>query len=54
MTNYSEIFKKVFNDIGQRSAYSQMLIIYFSRQLSDLQDNSENESETVNPDVQHG
>eukprot|EP00099_Drosophila_melanogaster_P018314 NP_609362.1 uncharacterized protein Dmel_CG5676 [Drosophila melanogaster] len=26
MTNYSEIFKKVFNDIGQRSAYSQMLI----------------------------
>ncbi|EDW52381.1 FUN14 domain-containing protein 1 [Drosophila sechellia] len=26
MTNYSEIFKKVFSDIGQRSAYSQMLI----------------------------
>ncbi|KAH8352614.1 hypothetical protein KR084_005315 [Drosophila pseudotakahashii] len=26
MTNYSEFFKKVFSDIGQRSAYSQMLI----------------------------
>ncbi|XP_017005785.1 FUN14 domain-containing protein 2 [Drosophila takahashii] len=26
MTNYSEFLKKVFSDIGQRSAYSQMLI----------------------------
>ncbi|EDW88769.1 FUN14 domain-containing protein 2 [Drosophila teissieri] len=26
MTNYSELLKKVFSDIGQRSAYSQMLI----------------------------
>ncbi|XP_052851008.1 FUN14 domain-containing protein 2 [Drosophila gunungcola] len=26
MSNYSEFLKKVFSDIGQRSAYSQMLI----------------------------